>query len=268
MKQALRIGGTPLQVQVLELPPYVVGQWIGSAPEGARTDAERAAAELLARDAGDLVLDLGRLAHASEPVVSVLAGAVNQALKQGRNVCLVRCPDALFTQLRSAGMAGSIRHAGSLPAATGGLAGDPASTLDLYVRSSPEFLRRLRNVVTAIAREARLNDDVETQVKTAVTEAAANAILHGSPEGPRNHVRVSFHLEPEMLIVDVADQGKGFDPAGVRPPVPTELREHGYGIHLIRQVMDRVEFFRDETGMLVRMTKYFSPGSSNWATSA
>jgi anti-sigma regulatory factor (Ser/Thr protein kinase) len=243
----------------MELSPYVVGEWVGSAPEDSETVARRAAAELLDCAAEHLVLDLGRLRQVSDPVVRTLSASVNQALRVGRNVCLVRCEDALFARLRAAGMAGAVRHAGSLPAATGGLAGDPASILDLYVRSSPELLRRLRNVVSAIAREARLSDDLETELKTAVTEAAANAILHGSPEGSRNHIRVSFHLEPEILIIDVADQGRGFDPEKVRPPVAAELREHGYGIHLIRQAMDRVEFFRDESGMLVRMTRYLGP---------
>src|SRR5205814_6640469 len=163
---------------------------------------------------------------------------------------------------------GSIAHAGSLSAATRGLAGDPANIVDLYVRSSPELLHRLRNVVSAVAREARLSEEQEMQLKMAVTEAAANAILHGSPEGPRNHVRVSFHLDPGLLIVDVADQGRGFDPGKVPPPAPAEMKEHGYGIHLIRQAVDHVEFFRDEGGMLVRMTKRLGQGGGGWAQTA
>ena len=44
----------------------------------------------------------------------------------------------------------------------------------------------------------------------------------------------------------------------VPPPAPLEFRENGYGLHIMRQTMDRVEFFQDAAGMLVRMTKYLS----------
>ena len=39
-------------------------------------------------------------------------------------------------------------------------------------------------------------------------------------------------------------------------------------VHLIRQAVDRVEFFRDEGGMLVRMTKRLGPGWGGWAETA
>jgi anti-sigma regulatory factor (Ser/Thr protein kinase) len=104
---------------------------------------------------------------------------------------------------------------------------------------------------------------VESAVKLAVTEAAANAIKHGSPEGPRNHVQVSFHLDPTLLIVDVADQGNGFDPHNTTTPPPGEA-DHGLGLLMMQRAMDRVEFYRDERGMLVRLTKYLEQGAREW----
>jgi anti-sigma regulatory factor (Ser/Thr protein kinase) len=151
-----------------------------------------------------------------------------------------------------------VRNASSLLGATQGLAQEQAGNLDLYLRSSAEMLPRLRSVVAAVASEARLTGAAQSQLASAVNEAATNAIVHGSPEGPRNHVRVTFHVDRTTLIVEVADQGGGFDPARVPVPRPDELRENGYGLHMMRQFMDRVEFFRDDAGMLVRMTKYLS----------
>jgi anti-sigma regulatory factor (Ser/Thr protein kinase) len=68
-----------------------------------------------------------------------------------------------------------------------------------------------------------------------------------------------------VLIVDVADQGPGFDPSGVPTPVATDLREHGYGLCMMRQSVDRLEFYRDDRGMLVRMTKFLAEGHADWA---
>jgi len=253
--QVRRIGGSPLAVQLLALPPYTVGQWIGRAPEAVRDVASEATAELLADVAEHLVLDLGELTEVSSSVAEQLCESINHAQRLGRDVCLVRCSDELFALLQRSGLTGGVRHAGSLLAATGGRTGEPASLLEMHLRSIPELLGRIRSVINAVAQEAGLGDDGAIQLKTAITEAATNAIIHGSPEGPRNHVRVSFHLLPEWLIVDIADQGAGFDPAGVPVPSPLDLRENGYGLHIMRSVMDRVEFFRDDSGMLVRLTK-------------
>lgn len=256
MNYATRIGSTPLSVQVLQLPPYVVGEWRGTAPGSSRETALEAVGELLAREGESLVLDLSGLADVSDPVVLALVRAMNEAQRLGRSVCLVRCPDELYRRLQRAGAAGAVSHAGSLVAATNGLAPDPASTLDLYLRSTPEFLSRLRNVISVVAKEAGLTQAVEFELKSAVTEAASNAIRHGSPEGPRNHIRVSFHLDGRALIIDIEDQGRGFDPTSVAEPDAFALREGGYGLHMMRRLMDRVEFYRDDRGMLVRMTKF------------
>lgn len=255
-----RFSGAGLAVQVLEMSPYLVTHWRGTATEHARPAALEAVGDVLGRSGEHVLFEFAGLGHVSDGVVEVLARGITEAQRLGRAVTLVRCSEELFRCLQRAGANGAIRHAASLLAATQGLAKEQADNVDLYLRSSPEMLRRLRSVVSAVAREARLSEMAELALRTAVTEAAANAIRHGSPEGVRNHVRVTFHVEPAQLIVEVADQGRGFDPASVPAPVPAELRENGYGLHIMRESMDRVEFFRDEAGMLVRMTKLLGVG--------
>jgi serine/threonine-protein kinase RsbW len=265
LKNAVELGDATLLIQVLDMPPYVVGRLIGTATPATSDIVAQAGRELLVRAAESVVIDVSELSEIAAEVIAILSRWINEAQRKGRNVCLVRCSDHLFRRLQRAGMSGAVTHAGSLLAATQGLAGEPASTLDLYLRSTPALLHRLRSVTAAVAREAGLPEETELLLKTAITEAAANAIVHGSPKGPRNHVRISFHLEPRMLIVDVADQGPGFDPNGLRSPDLMELREHGYGLHIMKQSMDRVEFYRDDQGMLVRLTKFLQPGRGDWA---
>lgn len=250
-----RFAAEGLTIQVFEMRPYVVAQWRGPAPAGARPAVLQAVGDLLGRAAERVVLDLAGMSEVSDNVLEALARGITEAQRLGRAVTLVRCSDSVFRSLQRLGVGGSITHAASLLGATQGLAPEQAGNVDLHLRSSPEMLQRLRSVIAAVARQARLSEPAELQLKSAVTEAATNAILHGSPEGPRNHVRVSFHMDQRELIIEVADQGGGFDPAAIPIPVAAELRENGYGLHIMRQSMDRVEFFRNEAGMLVRMTK-------------
>jgi anti-sigma regulatory factor (Ser/Thr protein kinase) len=51
----------------------------------------------------------------------------------------------------------------------------------------------------------------------------------------------------------------------VRSPVLADLPDHGFGLLMMRQSMDRVEFYRDDRGMLVRMTKYLGGDGAKWA---
>lgn len=243
-----------LTIQNLELERHAVSQWRGKATAQSREAATEAVGDLLGRPAESVILQVGEFESKCEPVLAILARGILEAQRTGRRVTLVRCSSELFRDLQRLGI-GSVHHAASLLSATQGLARDPQNSVDLYLRSAPEMLPRLRNVVTALARQARLGDDLEMRVKSAVTEAAANAILHGSPEGPRNHVRVSFVVDGKLLIVEVADQGRGFDPQGVPAPAAADLRENGYGLHIMRSSMDRVEFLRDDRGMVVRMTQ-------------
>jgi serine/threonine-protein kinase RsbW len=256
VSESTRIGSSPLAVEVTNVPPYVIGHWLGHAPPSASETAASAVGELLSRDCSTLVLDFAKLGEVSDAVLQVLVRAMNEAQRQGRAVSLVRCPEELFRRLQAAGATGLVQHAGSVKAATQGLVSEPAGSMDLYLRSCPEFLARLRSVMSVVAKEAHLDARTEFAINSAVTEAASNAIRHGSPEGARNHIRVSFHLDENALVVDIADQGRGFDPDQVPVPDPAELREGGYGLHMMRKMMDRVEFFQDERGMLVRMTKY------------
>jgi anti-sigma regulatory factor (Ser/Thr protein kinase) len=89
-------------------------------------------------------------------------------------------------------------------------------------------------------------------VETAVGEALANAAEHGHRPGSGFEVRV--HLDRERVVIEIEDEGGGFPgapgPAAASPPHDA-LR--GFGIYLMRQLMDEVSF--DERGTCVRLTK-------------
>jgi serine/threonine-protein kinase RsbW len=253
-----RFAVSPLSIQIADLPPYVVAQWCGPASEGMRECVSEALGELLSREADHVVFDFTRIGATTDAIAPLLARSIAEAMRLGRAVTLVRCPEELFRKLQRAGVTGSLSHAPSLLAATQGLTGESSGSVDLHLRSTPEMLPRLRSVATAIATQARLTEVEAQQLRAAVTEAASNAIRHGSPEGVRNLVRVSFHVDAARLIVDVADQGTGFEPAAVYEPDPAELADHGYGLRMMRHSVDSLEFFRDDRGMVVRMTKLLS----------
>ena len=94
-------------------------------------------------------------------------------------------------------------------------------------------------------------------VPVALTEALSNAILYGNAEDPSKRVRVRAQVDAVVLIVEVTDEGPGFDinACTTDPTTPEHLeREDGRGLFLMRKLMDSVERFEGSPGNVVRLT--------------
>lgn len=94
-------------------------------------------------------------------------------------------------------------------------------------------------------------------VPVALTEALSNAILRGNQDDPRKHVRVRARVDHDQLVVEVADEGLGFDidACTIDPTTPDRLdSEDGRGLFLMRKLMDSVECLPSHPGTMVRLT--------------
>ncbi|MEI6813432.1 MAG: ATP-binding protein [bacterium] len=129
-------------------------------------------------------------------------------------------------------------------------------TLDVRISSD------VRHIDMVVADIVRLAASWEYQRKhlalnlpVALTEALSNAILRGNREDPAKSVRVRAELTAERLVVEVSDEGVGFDLAACTAD-PTAagniMREDGRGLFLMQKLMTRVERFTDG-GNVVRL---------------
>lgn len=93
-------------------------------------------------------------------------------------------------------------------------------------------------------------DGKEDAIELALQEALANAVVHGAKEDPTKVVEclVAFDEQRGLLII-VRDPGEGFDPNGIPTCTVGEnlYSNHGRGIFLINQLMDKVEFRKNGT---------------------
>jgi serine/threonine-protein kinase RsbW len=97
-------------------------------------------------------------------------------------------------------------------------------------------------------------------VPVALTEAISNAILYGNRADATKNVRVRAILHERTLVLEVSDEGGGFDleACTTDPTSPDKLdREDGRGLYLMQTLMDRVERFTDG-GNVVRLTLHRS----------
>lgn len=85
-------------------------------------------------------------------------------------------------------------------------------------------------------------------VPVALTEALSNAIICGNRNDRSRAVRVCAAVEAEALVLEVTDEGDGFDAETIHhsPDDADWLqREDGRGIFLMRALMDHVESRRE-----------------------
>jgi serine/threonine-protein kinase RsbW len=108
-------------------------------------------------------------------------------------------------------------------------------------------------VVEACERLAFSGSRATLNLRVALGEALANAILYGNREDPGKHVRVHALLHKGEVQITISDEGSGFDPASVEDPTRPENRDrsHGRGLFLLRSLADDVRY--NEAGNAVTL---------------
>ncbi|MBZ5615542.1 MAG: ATP-binding protein [Acidobacteriia bacterium] len=109
--------------------------------------------------------------------------------------------------------------------------------------------------VMKVVREMKCAEGREDAIELALTEALANAVVHGAKSDPSKVIECDVACDEQrgMLIV-VRDPGPGFDPAEIANPCHGEniYSNHGRGIYLINQLMDDVQFHKNGTEIHMR----------------
>jgi serine/threonine-protein kinase RsbW len=137
----------------------------------------------------------------------------------------------------------------------------PTVELALQFRQRLGYLRLAtgisRLICTALP-ESDLEKDFVDHVELAVSEACTNAIRHTKDPDAEATVAIRFEVHEDRLVVEVKDRGGGFDLEKIPPPDFEKLFEGGgYGLYIIRTVMDEVFYTRGDEYNTLIMKKYF-----------
>lgn len=112
----------------------------------------------------------------------------------------------------------------------------------------------LQEVLDQLEKQHWVQHDV-FGVHLAVEEALVNAIRHGNRLDTSKHVHVACRLKPDLVRIEITDEGEGFDPSAVPDPTdPANIdAPSGRGLMLMRSFMSRVEY--NDVGNRVVMEK-------------
>ena len=118
----------------------------------------------------------------------------------------------------------------------------------LTIPAKPEYITLCRLALTGISRLRPLGEETLADLKLALTEACSNSVRHAYADG-EGSVDIRYELHSDRMVIEVSDDGEGFDPAqSGRNGDEDELSEGGLGIAIIRSIADDVEIGAGEDG--------------------
>jgi serine/threonine-protein kinase RsbW len=108
-----------------------------------------------------------------------------------------------------------------------------------------------------VSKHMDLPEEKSAEISMALIEACINAFEHSES---KSEIYIHFLIDDDNLTIKVIDKGKGFDSTNVKiPNIETKLttseKKRGWGIMLIKELMDTVNFESDHTGTTLTMTK-------------
>lgn len=119
--------------------------------------------------------------------------------------------------------------------------------------------------VTVGAFVAQLDPTMDelTEIKTVVSEAVTNSIIHGYDNNPEGIVYISVSLENDVVQITIKDEGIGIsDIDEARQPLYTtkpELERSGMGFTIMENFMDDIKVVSNPLlGTTVHLTKLLS----------
>lgn len=133
--------------------------------------------------------------------------------------------------------------------------------ISLTLPMGPEMEIAASRAATAVAESMRMSADKIDEVRMAVVEACINAIEHSRSDDQTVYLRflVMGEREPERLEVVVRDTGIGFSPDMLAEPTIEEKltadRKRGWGLKIMRGLMDDVRIRSGQDGTIIVMSK-------------
>jgi serine/threonine-protein kinase RsbW len=144
-----------------------------------------------------------------------------------------------------------------------GLAASGAREVSMSIPVAPEMEIVATAQAAALGEYLGLSRDKIDEVKLALVEACINAFEHAHCRDEQLHLTFRLGRESkgrEWLEVEVLDKGKGFDQSRVEEPSLQKTfvnhRKRGWGLQIIKSLMDEVDISSGEWGTKILMRKY------------
>ena len=132
-------------------------------------------------------------------------------------------------------------------------------SIELTLRNNPADISVVRSALDRFGAEERIPGKVLIEMQVVLDEIVSNVIKYAWPEGGSHEFLVRLTIDETTVGVEVVDDGQAYDPRDAPVPAPVSSgrrrRPGGLGVHLIKQLVDSLEYERVDEHNRVSLRK-------------
>ena len=125
----------------------------------------------------------------------------------------------------------------------------------ITIPSEIRYVREISSKILNKLKTRKVGESALFDIKLCAEEIIRNAIEHGSRRNKQARIKIDYRIEADKFIIEVEDEGSGFDYKKLPDPTHEDniMKGSGRGIYLVRHLMDKTEF--NDKGNKVKLTK-------------
>ena len=128
------------------------------------------------------------------------------------------------------------------------------------IRNEIDDLAILRDGLNRFCAEHAVSHRTVTQLQVALDEIVSNIIKYAWPDGGTHELSVRMTAGAHSIQMEVVDDGQPFNPLTAPAPeqqLSRRRRPGGLGIHMTKQLVDDIAYFRENDCNHIRLTKRY-----------
>jgi serine/threonine-protein kinase RsbW len=130
---------------------------------------------------------------------------------------------------------------------------------DFEIKNNLAELETLTEEIFNYYLQSGVDEGACYEIRLALEEAVSNTIKYGYEDQQVQTIYVRAGFEDNRILLEIEDDANAFNPLEAATPdlsLPIEKRPIGrLGIYLMRTVMDEIDYKREGTRNILRMTK-------------
>ncbi len=145
-----------------------------------------------------------------------------------------------------------------------------SSVVTLSLNNSLQELPRLGQAVRDLCKRRRVPNAILYSVNLAVDELFTNVVTHGYEDDESHEISIRIAVSDSSIEIEMIDDGVAFNPWQDAPvprlDTPLETRAiGGLGLHLVKSLMNSLDYKRSDGRNCIRMRKDYSPAAESAA---
>lgn len=132
-------------------------------------------------------------------------------------------------------------------------------TRRLVLPNDIETIPQLNEFIDSVAEEVGLEMSLTMSLNLALEEAVVNVMEYAYPEGQKGNVEIEVTADQQWMTFVIMDTGIAFDPTMKEDADTTLSAEErpigGLGIFLVRQLMDVIDYKRQDNKNVLTLRK-------------